>query len=100
MNHWIGIAIAVVPVLLVAALILKRPVWLFLVVLTGVGLGYLETTGATVEIGNLVLTEVNKIYPTGIEPDGMAPASMEAVPTDASGADSSSSGPVRTVPSQ
>lgn len=69
MNHWIGIAIVVVPVLLIAALILKRPVWWFLVVLMGVGLGYLHTTGAAEEVGNLVLTEVNKIYPTGIEPE-------------------------------
>lgn len=99
MNHWIGIAIIVVPILLIAALILKRPVWWFLVVLTGVGLGYLHTTGATVEIGNMVLTEVNKIYPTGIEPDGMAaPAASE--PAAAPAADSGSTGPVRTVPAQ
>lgn len=68
MTHWIGIAIVVVPLLLVTALFLKRPVWWFLVVLTAVGLGYLHTTGAAEEIGNTVLVEVNKIYPTGIEP--------------------------------
>lgn len=65
MDHWIGIAIVVLPVLLFAALILKKPVWWFLVVLTVVGLGYLETTGATREIGNAVLVEVNKVFPTG-----------------------------------
>lgn len=74
MNHWIGIAIVVVPVLLIAALLLKRPVFWFLVVLTAVGLGYLHTTGAAEEIGNMVLTEVNKIYPTGIEPEVPAAA--------------------------
>ena len=68
MNHWIGIAIVVLPVLLIAALILKRPVWWFLVVLIAVGLGYLQYTGAAEEVGNMVLTEVNKIYPTGFEP--------------------------------
>ncbi|MBU1210246.1 MAG: hypothetical protein KJ587_03115 [Alphaproteobacteria bacterium] len=98
MNHWIGIAIAVVPLLLIAALFLKRPVWWFLVVLTGAGLGYLHTTGATVEIGNMVLTEVNKIYQTGIEPEGMAaPAATEPAPAST---DSGSGGPVRTVPAQ
>lgn len=97
MNHWIGIAIAVVPVLLIAALFLKRPVWLFLVVLTAVGLGYLHTTGATVEIGNMVLTEANKIYPTGFEPDTVAePASTETAPAG----DAGSTGPVTTVPAQ
>lgn len=69
MNHWIGIAIVVVPVLLITALFLKRPVWWFLVVLVGVGVGYLHYTGAAEEVGNMVLTEANKIYPTGFEPD-------------------------------
>ncbi len=68
MNHWIGIAIVVLPVLLIAALILKRPVWWFLVVLVGVGIGYLHYTGAVEHVGNMVLTEVNKVYPTGFEP--------------------------------
>ncbi len=68
MNHWIGIAIIVVPVLLVAAMLLKRPVWWFLVALTAVGLGYLHYTGAAVEIGNHVLTEFNNVVPTGLEP--------------------------------
>jgi hypothetical protein len=68
-NHWIGIAIVVVPVLLITALFLKRPVWWFLVVLVGVGVGYLHYTGAAEEVGNRVLTEANKIYPTGFEPD-------------------------------
>ncbi|MBU2581653.1 MAG: hypothetical protein KJ622_08045 [Alphaproteobacteria bacterium] len=99
MNHWIGIAILVVPLLLITALFLKRPVWWFLVVLTGVGLGYLHTTGATVEIGNMVLTEANKIYPTGFEPEGMAaPAATEPAPAATDGG--SSEGPVRTVPTQ
>lgn len=69
MTHWIGIAIVVVPLLLIMALILKRPVWWFLVVLTAVGLGYLEMTGAALEVGNAVLVEVNKIVPTGIQPE-------------------------------
>lgn len=68
MNYWIGIAIVVVPVLLIAALILKRPVWWFLVVLVGVGIGYLHYTGAVEDVGNMVLSEFNKIYPTGFEP--------------------------------
>lgn len=65
MSHWIGIAIVVVPVLLIAALILRRPVFLFFVALIAVGLGYLHYTGAAVEIGNMVLVEVDKIYPLG-----------------------------------
>jgi len=68
MTHWVGIAIVVVPVLLIAAIVLKRPVFLFLLVLTGVGLGYLHTTGAAEDVGNLILVEVNKLYPTGIKP--------------------------------
>ncbi|MEO1205916.1 MAG: hypothetical protein AAFV45_06250 [Pseudomonadota bacterium] len=71
MTHWIGIAIVVLPVLLITALFLKRPVWWFLVVLVAVGLGYLETTGALRDVGNTVLIEANKIYPTGFEPDGV-----------------------------
>jgi len=63
MNHWIGIAIVVVPLLLIAALILKRPVFWFFAVLVAVGLGYLHTTGADVEIGNYVLREVDNVYP-------------------------------------
>ncbi len=68
MNHWIGIAIGLVPVLLAAALILKRPVFWFFVALCAVGLGYLHTTGAVVELGNAILTYVNGLYPTGFEP--------------------------------
>lgn len=65
MSHWIGIAIIVVPVLLIAALILKRPVFWFLTVLIAVGIGYLHYTGADVELGNAVLVEVDKVYPLG-----------------------------------
>lgn len=68
MDHWIGIAIVVLPVLLIGALILKRPVWWFLVALTAVGLGYLEFTGATKELGDAVLVEVNQVFPTGFGP--------------------------------
>lgn len=68
MTHWIGIAIIVVPVLLVAALLLKRPVWWFLVALTVIGLGYLHYTGAAVEIGNHIVSELNNVVPTGLEP--------------------------------
>jgi hypothetical protein len=68
MNHWIGIAIGLVPILLVASLILKRAVFWFFVALVAVGLGYLHTTGAAIELGNAILTFVNGLYPTGIEP--------------------------------
>lgn len=80
MTHWIGIAIVVLPVLFILAFVLKRPVWWFLVALVAVGLGYLQFTGAAEEAGNLVLTEVNKIYPTGIEPkpSGTEPSSAPA----------------------
>ncbi|MEO1281555.1 MAG: hypothetical protein AAFV69_07475 [Pseudomonadota bacterium] len=74
MTHWIGIAIVVLPILLITALFLKRPVWWFLVVLTAVGVGYLEYTGAAREVGNMVLVEANKIYPTGFEPEGVPAA--------------------------
>ncbi|MEL7049915.1 MAG: hypothetical protein AAFO75_13340 [Pseudomonadota bacterium] len=78
MTHWIGLAIVIVPILLILALFLKRPVWWFLVVLVAVGLGYLETTGANRDIGNRVLVEVNKIYPTGIEVDAGTSAEPSA----------------------
>jgi len=68
-EHWIGIAIIIVPVLMIAALILKRPVFWFLLVLIVVGLGYLETTGAAREVGMQVLTEAEKIVPLGITQD-------------------------------
>ncbi|MDX2288326.1 MAG: hypothetical protein NW217_05830 [Hyphomicrobiaceae bacterium] len=68
MNHWIGIVIGLVPVLLVARLVLKPPVYWFFVVLCAVGLGYLHMTGAAIELGNAILTFVNGVFPTGIEP--------------------------------
>lgn len=100
-NPWIGIAIVVVPILLVGWLILKKPVFWFMVVLIGVGLGYLHTTGAAEEMGNMILTEVNKIYPTGIEPTGSAqPAALESAPSQSAAPENSSTGPVTTVPAQ
>lgn len=65
MSHWIGLGIAVVPVLLLALLVLKRPVFFFLVMLIAVGIGYLHYTGADVELGNAVLKEVDKYFPLG-----------------------------------
>ncbi len=100
-NPWIGIAFAVVPVLLVGWLILKKPVFWFMVVLIAVGLGYLHTTGAAEELGNMILTEVNNIYPTGIEPTGAAePAAMESAPSQNEAPDTGSTSPVTTVPAQ
>lgn len=78
MSHWIGIAIVVVPVLLIAALILKRPVFWFLTALIAVGVGYLHYTGADVELGNAVLVEVDKIYPLG---DGVPKPGDVSTPT-------------------
>lgn len=65
MSHWVGVAIVVVPVLLLALLFLKRPVFIFLTVLLAVGIGYLHSTGAAVELGNAVLIEVDKYIPLG-----------------------------------
>ncbi len=65
MSHWVGIAIIVVPVLLLGLLLLKRPVFIFLTVLIAVGIGYLHQTGADVELGNAVLIEVDKYIPLG-----------------------------------
>jgi hypothetical protein len=64
--HWIGIAFLIVPILLIGALILKRPVFWFLAVLLAVGVGYLHTTGAAREVGNAVLVEVEKVVPLGL----------------------------------
>ena len=82
MDHWIGIAIVVLPVLLIAAAILKRAVWWFLLALTAVGLGYLEFTGATREIGNAVLTEVNEVFPTGFGPEPGSKTLPASAPAD------------------
>ncbi len=64
--HWIGIAFLIVPILLIGALIFKRPVFWFLVALLAVGTGYLHTTGAAKEIGDGVLVEVEKVVPLGL----------------------------------
>lgn len=79
MSHWVGIAIVVVPMLLIAALILKRPVFWFFVALLVVGIGYLHYTGADVEVGNAVLVEVDKIYPLG---DGVPKPNSAPVPAN------------------
>lgn len=65
MSHWVGIAIVVVPVLLLGLWLLKRPVFIFLTVLLAIGIGYLHQTGADVELGNAVLIEVDKYIPLG-----------------------------------
>lgn len=64
--HWIGIAILVVPILLIGRLILRPAVFWFLVALMAVGVGYLHTTGAAKEIGDGVIVEVEKVVPLGL----------------------------------
>lgn len=60
--HWIGIALIVVPILVIGAAFLRRPLFLFLVALMAVGIGYLHFTGAAREVGDGVNAFVRKTF--------------------------------------
>ena len=71
MTHWIGIGLVVVPILIIGATFLRRPLFLFLCLLLAAGLGYLHVTGELIEAGESVNSFVRRTFdidPTRILP--------------------------------
>jgi hypothetical protein len=72
MTHWIGIALVVVPILILGAILLRRPTFTLLVVLLAAGLGYLYYTGEVVSVGmgivsslrDMIGIDVGELLPT------------------------------------
>ncbi|MEM1370810.1 MAG: hypothetical protein AAGG72_01140 [Pseudomonadota bacterium] len=62
MSHWVGLAIVVVPLLIILRLFVRPPIWWFAVALCALGLGYLEVTGAAAEVGQAMLSLVAAAY--------------------------------------
>ena len=62
MEHWIGIALVVVPLLIIGAITLNRQALILLIILLAAGIGYYTYTGEIVGIGLSIVSSLRDMF--------------------------------------
>lgn len=62
MEHWIGIALVVVPLLIIGAITLNRQAFILLIILLAAGIGYYTYTGEIVGIGLSIVSSLRDMF--------------------------------------